>query len=277
MTPDAPPSPAAASPAETALDSAADRDAPVDPLISVRGLAKRFGELEVLRGIDLDVSTGTVNVLLGPSGSGKSTLLRCLNLLETPDSGTLDVAGERVFSAEKPRPTATALNGLRRNLGMVFQHFNLFPHMTVRKNITLGPRKIGGASEAQADAQAEALLARVGLADKADAYPAMLSGGQKQRVAIARALAMRPKALLFDEPTSALDPETVGEVLAVMRELAHETTMVVVTHEMAFAAEVADHAVFLDGGVIAEAGPAKAFFADPKTERARAFLGRMSG
>ncbi|BAM03371.1 amino acid ABC transporter ATP-binding protein [Phycisphaera mikurensis] len=256
---------------------AADRGPGGDPLIAVRGLTKRFGALEVLRGVDLDVAPGTVNVLLGPSGSGKSTLLRCMNLLETPDAGTIDVAGDRVFCTEKPKASPQKLNGLRRNLGMVFQHFNLFPHLSVRKNITLAPRKIAGAAREQADAEAEALLGRVGLADKADAYPSMLSGGQKQRVAIARALAMRPKALLFDEPTSALDPETVGEVLAVMRELACETTMVVVTHEIAFAAEVADHAVFLDGGVIAEAGPAGAFFASPRTERARAFLGRMTG
>ena len=255
----------------------ADQDPLQLPLIAVRGLTKRFGDLEVLRGIDVDIAPGTVTVLLGPSGSGKSTLLRCMNLLETPDGGTLGVDGETVFDADAPAAGPKKLNRLRRDLGMVFQHFNLFPHLCVRRNITLAPVRVAGMPLAEADAAAEALLARVGLADKADAYPAQLSGGQKQRVAIARALAMRPKALLFDEPTSALDPETVGEVLAVMRELAAETTMVVVTHEVAFAAEVADDALFMDAGVIAESGPAKAFFERPSTERARSFLGRVGG
>ena len=248
-----------------------------EPLISIRGLTKSFGDLEVLKGIDVDIAPGTVTVLLGPSGSGKSTLLRCMNLLETPDAGTMDVAGERVFCTERPKAPPARLKSLRMNLGMVFQHFNLFPHMSVRRNIALAPVKARGAAPAEADAEALRLLDRVGLKDKADAYPSMLSGGQKQRVAIARALAMKPRGLLFDEPTSALDPETVGEVLAVMRELASETTMVVVTHEVAFASEVADDALFMDGGVIAESGPAAAFFERPGTERAQAFLGRMSG
>ena len=248
-----------------------------EPLISIRGLTKSFGDLEVLKGIDVDIAPGTVTVLLGPSGSGKSTLLRCMNLLETPDAGTMDVAGERVFCTERLKAPPARLKSLRMNLGMVFQHFNLFPHMSVRRNIALAPVKARGADPTEADAEALRLLDRVGLKDKADAYPSMLSGGQKQRVAIARALAMKPRGLLFDEPTSALDPETVGEVLAVMRELASETTMVVVTHEVAFASEVADDALFMDGGVIAESGPAAAFFERPGTERAQAFLGRMSG
>ena len=248
-----------------------------EPLISVRGLTKSFGALPVLRGVDVDVAPGAVTALLGPSGSGKSTLLRCMNLLETPDAGTLEVGGERVFSAGRPRPGPAGLKALRADLGMVFQHFNLFPHLSVRRNVTLAPVRARGVDPAEADAEALRLLDRVGLASKADAYPAALSGGQKQRVAIARALAMKPRGLLFDEPTSALDPETVGEVLAVMRELAAETMMVVVTHEVGFAAEVADAALFMDGGVIAESGPARAFFERPETERARAFLRRVRG
>ena len=223
----------------------------------------------VLNDIDIKIESGEFVALLGHNGSGKTTLLRCLNLLEQPTSGTIyfkDVAlnGKKVN-----------LDLHRREMGMVFQHFNLFPHMTVKKNITLAPVKLGLKSQAEADEQAMALLERIGLADKANEYPAMLSGGQKQRIAIVRALAMAPEVMLFDEPTSALDPEMVGEVLDLMRDLAKDgMTMVVVTHEMAFAKEVSDRVVFMDQGVILEQGSPKEVFGNPKEPRTREFLSR---
>ncbi len=256
-------------------------------LIEASGLRKSFGGLEVLKGVDARIEQGEVVAVVGPSGSGKSTFLRCLNLLERPDGGGIAFAGRTVHEARPgARPDKaggtgreTALMGedeLRRRLGMVFQHFNLFPHRTILDNLTLAPTRILGEDRAAAEERARGLLDRVGLADKAAAYPAQLSGGQKQRVAIVRALAMRPEALLFDEPTSALDPEMVGEVLAVMRDLAAEgMTMVVVTHEMGFARDVADRVLFMDGGLVAEEAPPAAFFSAPKTERAKAFLSRV--
>ena len=228
------------------------------------------GTLHVLKDISLSVEKGEVVAIIGPSGSGKSTLLRCLNLLEQPTSGTIyfkDVAlnGKKVN-----------LDLHRREMGMVFQHFNLFPHMTVKKNITLAPVKLGLKSQAEADAQAMALLERIGLADKANEYPAMLSGGQKQRIAIVRALAMAPEVMLFDEPTSALDPEMVGEVLDLMRDLAKDgMTMVVVTHEMGFAREVADRVVFMSEGAIIEEGSPADLFDYPQSERLQSFLAKV--
>lgn len=235
-------------------------------MIEVTGLTKSFGDLQVLRGIDLIVPPNQVVCLLGPSGSGKSTLLRCVNLLEKPTSGRIVIAGHEITA-----PGANVAM-IRAEAGMVFQHFNLFPHLTVLDNITLAPVKVRCEDEGSAIQRAKALLARVGLADKAGAYPGQLSGGQKQRVAIARALAMKPKVMLFDEPTSALDPEMVGEVLAVMRSLAHEMTMLAVTHEMGFARDVADRVLFMDGGLVVEDAPPHEFFAAPKTARAKAFL-----
>ena len=240
-------------------------------LIRVTDVCKEYngGSVHALSHCNLSVKKGEVVAIIGPSGSGKSTLLRCLNLLEQPTSGTIyfkDVAlnGKKVN-----------LDLHRREMGMVFQHFNLFPHMTVKKNITLAPVKLGLKSQAEADEQAMALLERIGLADKANEYPAMLSGGQKQRIAIVRALAMEPDVLLFDEPTSALDPEMVGEVLDLMRDLAKDgMTMVVVTHEMAFAKEVSDRVVFMDQGVILEQGSPKEVFGNPKEPRTREFLSR---
>ena len=240
-------------------------------LIRVTDVCKEYngGSVHALSHCNLSVKKGEVVAIIGPSGSGKSTLLRCLNLLEQPTSGTIyfkDVAlnGKKVN-----------LDLHRREMGMVFQHFNLFPHMTVKKNITLAPVKLGLKSQAEADAQAMALLERIGLADKANEYPAMLSGGQKQRIAIVRALAMAPEVMLFDEPTSALDPEIVGEVLDVMKNLAQQgMTMVVVTHEMAFAKEVSDRVVFMDQGVILEQGSPKEVFGNPKEPRTREFLSR---
>lgn len=239
-------------------------------MIRIQGLEKRFGKLHVLKGIDLHVHPGEVVCVIGPSGSGKSTLLRCINRLEEPTAGTILVAGEPVPKGGK------ALDLVREELGMVFQRFNLFPHMTVLRNITLAPMKVKGMSGAEAERLARELLAKVGLADKADAYPAHLSGGQQQRVAIARALAMQPKAMLFDEPTSALDPELVGEVLAVMKQLAEEgMTMMVVTHEMSFAREVAHRVIFMDDGRIIEEGPPEQIFTAPKEERTRTFLKKV--
>lgn len=237
-------------------------------MIEVKGLHKSFGDLHVLRGIDLVVPANQVVCLLGPSGSGKSTVLRCLNLLERPSRGTIRIAKDEIT-----HPSAN-ITRIRAEIGMVFQHFNLFPHMTVLRNLILAPMKVRGESAGSAKARALELLERVGLSDKVNAYPGQLSGGQKQRVAIARALAMQPKVMLFDEPTSALDPEMVGEVLAVMRSLAHQTTMMVVTHEMGFAKDVADRVLFMDQGLIVEDAPPAEFFANPRTARAQAFLER---
>lgn len=238
--------------------------------IHVTNLKKNFGKLEVLKDISMDVHEGEVVVLLGPSGSGKSTLLRCLNQLETATAGQIIIDGHDVTDKH------TDINKVRENIGMVFQHFNLFNHLTVLDNMTLAPVHLKLMSKEEAKAEAMRLLERVGLADKADAFPSQLSGGQKQRVAIARALEMKPDIMLFDEPTSALDPEMVGEVLAVMKELAHDgMTMVVVTHEMGFAREVASRVVFIDEGVIKEEAEPKEFFAHPKDVRLREFLSKV--
>ena len=243
-------------------------DAPV--MISIRNLKKSFGDLHVLKGIDLDVRRGEKVVVLGPSGSGKSTMLRCINALEDADSGTITVDGVEVTSRR------TNINRLREHLGMVFQRFNLWPHKTVLENVMLGQMVVSGRSKAEARERALKMLERVGLAAKADEYPVRLSGGQQQRVGIARALAMDPKAILFDEPTSALDPELVGEVLAVMKSLADEgMTMIVVTHEITFARDVADRVIFMDGGVIVEQGNPEDVLVHPKEERTRAFLKRV--
>ena len=239
-------------------------------MIDVKNLSKSFGDHLVLDDISEHISPGEKVVVIGPSGSGKSTFLRCLNLLETPTSGSITFQGTEITDPK------TDINDLRRQMGMVFQHFNLFPNMTIRKNITLAPVRTKLMGQAEADDTAAALLKRVGLEEKADAYPAQLSGGQKQRIAIVRALAMRPKLMLFDEPTSALDPEMVGEVLQVMKELAEEgMTMVVVTHEMGFAREVATRVLFMDGGKILEQDEPHAFFAHPKQPRTIDFLSKV--
>ena len=243
-----------------------------EPIISVRDLEKHFnaGAVHALNGVTVDIGKSEVLVVIGPSGSGKSTFLRCLNLLERPTGGTVTFEGTDITA---PR---TNINLCRRRMGMVFQHFNLFPHMTVLKNLTLGPVQLLKKSQADADKKAMQLLERVGLADRADAYPSQLSGGQKQRIAIVRALCMEPDVMLFDEPTSALDPEMVGEVLDVMKELAKEgMTMVVVTHEMGFAREVADRVLFMDGGVIVEEGTPSEIFEHPKSERLQSFLAKV--
>jgi polar amino acid transport system ATP-binding protein len=242
----------------------------MDEVIRVEGLTKAFGALPVLRGIDCAVRASEVVCVIGPSGSGKSTFLRCLNGLEEASGGQVWVHG---VSVHDPR---TDLDALRAEIGMVFQRFNLFPHKTVLDNIALAPSKVRGLPTAQARERATALLAKVGLLDKIDAYPNQLSGGQQQRVAIARALAMQPQVMLFDEPTSALDPEMVGEVLSVMQSLAEEgMTMVVVTHEMGFARQVADRVLFMDEGLLVEEGTPADLFERPRHERTRRFLGKM--
>ncbi|ARP81355.1 ABC transporter ATP-binding protein [Bordetella genomosp. 8] len=242
------------------------------PMVRIRQLTKAYGDNVVLRGIDLDVLPSQVVVVIGPSGSGKSTLLRCCNGLELAQGGDIEVCGQPLLASGRMLPDGR-LNKLREEVGMVFQSFNLFAHLNVLHNITLGPRKLRGIGRKQAEEEARTLLEKVGLAHKADAMPASLSGGQKQRVAIARALAMRPRVMLFDEPTSALDPELVGEVLKVMKMLAAEgMTMMVVTHEMAFAQEVADTVVVMDGGGIIEAGPPSRIFTAPTQPRTREFL-----
>ncbi|MEV7468295.1 amino acid ABC transporter ATP-binding protein [Streptomyces kronopolitis] len=238
--------------------------------IEVRGLRKAFGDLEVLRGIDFSVARGEVVCVIGPSGSGKSTLLRCVNLLEEPSAGRVTVAGTEVTDPD------VDIDRVRRRIGMVFQAFNLFPHLSALENLTIAQRRVLGRDRADAERIARANLERVGLSDKEAAYPAQLSGGQQQRVAIARALSMEPELMLFDEPTSALDPELVGDVLAVMRGLAQDgMTMLVVTHEMSFAREVADRVVFMDGGVIVEEGTPEQVVGAPQHERTRAFLARV--
>ncbi|PWW48543.1 amino acid ABC transporter ATP-binding protein (PAAT family) [Melaminivora alkalimesophila] len=249
-------------------------------MIEAQALRKRYGANEVLRGVSLTVRRGEVAAIIGPSGSGKSTFLRCLNHLETIDSGAIAIEGEPLVATDAAgRCVYVPDLQLRRicaKTGMVFQHFNLFPHLTVLENLIEAPMVVQGVPRAEAVARAEALLDKVGLAPKRDSYPARLSGGQKQRVAIARALAMQPAIMLFDEPTSALDPELTGEVLRTMRELAEERmTMLVVTHEMGFAREVAHTVAFMDQGELVAARPAREFFADPGHERARAFLNHM--
>ncbi len=251
-----------------------------DKILEVRGLEKSYGgekkrgdktvspTLNVLKGIDIDIYRGDVVCLIGPSGCGKSTFLRCLNHLEIPTGGSIKFEGMEVDDAH--------IDAVRQKMGMVFQHFNLFPHLTVKKNITLAPVRLGLMKQEEADAKAMELLQRIGLADKADAYPNMLSGGQKQRIAIVRALAMNPDVLLFDEPTSALDPEMVGEVLELMKELARGgMTMVCVTHEMGFAREVANRIIFIDEGVVKVDKPPKEFFDNPENERLKAFLSKV--
>jgi polar amino acid transport system ATP-binding protein len=249
-----------------------------EPMVKAHGVRKHFGPLEVLKGVDLDVAQREVVCLIGPSGSGKSTFLRCVNHLEKIDGGRLYVDGELVgYRSEGDRVYELRENEVARKraeIGMVFQRFNLFPHMTALGNVAEGPIRVKGVSKAQARKRGRELLERVGLADKIDEYPARLSGGQQQRVAIARALAMEPKLMLFDEVTSALDPELVKEVLDVMRALAQEgMTMIVVTHEMLFASDVGDRVVFMDDGVIVEEGPAKDVIERPKEERTKRFLG----
>ncbi|MGB4716286.1 MAG: amino acid ABC transporter ATP-binding protein [Bacillota bacterium] len=242
-------------------------------MIRVENLHKYFGKLHVLRGVTNHVSRGEVVVIIGPSGSGKSTFLRCLNLLEMPNEGDIYIEGVNVVNHGANR---VDINKVRAEVGMVFQSFNLFPHMNVLRNITLVPVLVKGISEDQALKEALALLERVGLSEKAEAYPSQLSGGQQQRVAIARALAMRPKVMLFDEPTSALDPEMIGEVLDVMKDLVSDgMTMVVVTHEMGFAREVADRVLFMDGGVIVEENTPSELFSNPQNPRTKAFLSKI--
>ena len=240
-------------------------------MISVENLCKSFGDLEILKGITENIEKGEKVVVIGPSGSGKSTFLRCLNLLEQPTSGVIEFEGRDITHAK-----GRELNSVRMKMGMVFQHFNLFPHLTIRRNITIAPVKNKIMTQAQADKRADELLAMVGLSDKADAYPAQLSGGQKQRIAIARTLAMNPDVILFDEPTSALDPEMVGEVLELMKKLAEGgMTMIVVTHEMGFAREVASRVLFMADGKIQEQGTPQEIFTDPKNPRLRDFLARV--
>jgi polar amino acid transport system ATP-binding protein len=251
-------------------------------MLTMSGIVKRFGDNTVLRGVSLTVAPGETVVVIGPSGSGKTTLLRCVNLLEDYQDGTVTLDGEPVGyrltrDGQRQRMSEAEIAASRERIGIVFQSYNLFPHMTVLQNITAAPVRVRGIPRAKAEQRARELLAMVGLSDKADAYPARLSGGQQQRVAIARALAMDPKMMLFDEVTSALDPELVTEVLAAMQQLARDgMTMIVVTHEMSFARDVADRVVFMDGGVIVEEGPPEQIFTAPATDRVRAFLKRYN-
>ncbi|MBQ7722414.1 MAG: amino acid ABC transporter ATP-binding protein [Kiritimatiellae bacterium] len=264
--------------------------APGQPLIEVEDLHKSFGDLKVLKGITTTIRKGEVVVIIGPSGGGKSTFLRCLNLLEEPTQGRIWFGGEEIVSGGSLRRNGDTVDDLglslrqrernrdryRSDMGMVFQHFNLFAHLTVMQNITLAPRLIRHVPDAEAEERARELLARVGLESKADAYPAQLSGGQKQRIAIVRSLAMRPRVMLFDEPTSALDPEMVGEVLQVMRDLAKEhMTMVTVTHELSFAREIASRVLFIDQGVIAVDKPTERFFSEIENPRLKDFLSKV--
>ncbi|MET8306785.1 amino acid ABC transporter ATP-binding protein [Micromonospora sp. NPDC005173] len=240
------------------------------PAVEIRDLHKSFGPLEVLKGIDFEVGQGEVVCVIGPSGSGKSTLLRCVDLLEEPTAGKIWVNGVEMTDPD------VEIDAVRRGIGMVFQSFNLFPHLTVLNNLTIAQRRVLRRGRAEAERIARDNLERVGLTDKADAFPAQLSGGQQQRAAIARSLSMEPKLMLFDEPTSALDPELVGDVLTVMRKLAEDgMTMMVVTHEMAFARDVADRVVFMDGGVVVEQGPPQEVLGAPRHERTRSFLSRV--
>ncbi|MFS0915718.1 amino acid ABC transporter ATP-binding protein [Brevibacillus sp. 179-C 1.1 NHS] len=239
-------------------------------MIKINNITKSFGQLNVLKGISTNIGKGEVVAIIGPSGSGKSTLLRCINLMETPTTGTIAINGQEITA-----PKADVM-GIRQQIGMVFQHFHLFPHMTVLKNLTYAPMKVKGMSTAEAEQKARELLTRVGLADKADVFPSRLSGGQKQRVAIARSLVMEPQIMLFDEPTSALDPEMVKEVLEVMKGLADSgMTMAIVTHEMRFAEEVSDRILFLDDGRLLEDTPPEEFFQKPRSERAQQFLEKV--
>jgi arginine/lysine/histidine transport system ATP-binding protein len=239
-------------------------------VIKVENLYKNFGKLEVLKGISTTIHEGEVVAIIGPSGSGKSTFLRCMNLLEVPTSGKIWIDGQEITDKK------TNIMKVRQNVGMVFQHFHLFPHKTVLENVTYAPIKVKGLSKEEAEKEGLSLLAKVGLSEKANEYPGRLSGGQKQRVAIARALAMQPNVMLFDEPTSALDPEMVKEVLEVMKSLAHTgMTMAIVTHEMGFAREVADRVLFLDGGMLVEDAPPEEFFNNPKSKRAADFLQKI--
>ena len=239
-------------------------------LLEIKNLKKSFGNLDVIKGIDLEIDKGNIVVIVGPSGSGKSTVLRCMNLLEEPTSGDIIFEGESIIDNKKN------IDKIREKIGMVFQNFNLFPNKTILDNITLAPIKVKNKSKEEAEKKALELLERVGLLDKKDSYPSQLSGGQKQRIAIARALAMEPDMMLFDEPTSALDPEMVKEVLDVIKELAKEgMTMAIVTHEMGFAKEVADRVIFVDGGVIVEDGSPEEVFNNPKSERAKDFFDKV--
>jgi polar amino acid transport system ATP-binding protein len=261
--------------AENAPSAAHDS---VRPVVMLNGISKSFGNNQVLRDVSLQVAPGETVCLLGPSGCGKSTLLRCINWLETPDAGSIHISGKRMGVRDNTsiKMSDADLAQMRAKIGMVFQHFALWPHLTVIENVMEAPLHVLKRDRAEVRAQAEALLARVGLADKHNQLPSRLSGGQKQRVGIARALAMKPDVLLFDEPTSALDPELVGEVLAVMKSLANEgATMIIVTHEMEFARQVASRVVFMDGGQVVESAPPAAFFSAPKSPRAQQFLSRF--
>tara|TARA_R110001592_G_scaffold176163_1_gene415656 strand:- start:971 stop:1747 length:777 start_codon:yes stop_codon:yes gene_type:complete len=248
------------------------------PMLSIKGLCKKFGSTEVLKSFDMDIQAGEKLSIIGPSGSGKSTFLRILMTLEKPDAGSIEIEGERLWHMKRNGVDVPAdrrhLKKMRSEIGMVFQHFNLFPHMTALGNVSVAPRHVQKMSRAEAEDRGRQLLERVGLGDKLDAYPAQLSGGQKQRVGIARALALQPKVMLFDEVTSALDPELVGEVLNVLRELAHETdmTMILVTHEMRFAQEISDRVAFMDHGKVLEIDTPEKIFSDPKHPRTREFL-----